>query len=65
MRRANVLGLGLIGGSLALALTKCGFYVTGSDENLQTAMQEQHIPFAAQNRFLAKLAPMDRGVLQK
>ena len=38
MRRANVLGLGLIGGSLALALTKCGFYVTGSDENLQTTM---------------------------
>lgn len=38
MRRANVLGLGLIGGSLALALTKNGFYVTGSDENLQTTM---------------------------
>lgn len=36
-RRANVLGLGLIGGSLALALVKNGFHVTGSDENIQTA----------------------------
>lgn len=34
-------------------------------ENLQRAMQEQTIPFAAQNRLLAKLAPMDRAVLQK
>ena len=34
-------------------------------ENLQRAMQEQGIPFAAQNRLLAKLAPMDRAVLQK
>ena len=34
-------------------------------ENLQAAMHEHHIPFAAQNRFLAKLAPMDRAVLQK
>ena len=34
-------------------------------ENLQTAMQEHRIPFAAQNRLLAKLAPMDRAVLQK
>ena len=30
-RRANVLGLGLIGGSLALALAKHGFSVSGSD----------------------------------
>lgn len=34
-------------------------------ENLQRAMREQTIPFAAQNRLLAKLAPMDRAVLQK
>lgn len=34
-------------------------------ENLQMAMKEHRIPFAAQNRFLAKLAPMDRAVLQK
>ncbi|MFM9171460.1 MAG: prephenate dehydrogenase/arogenate dehydrogenase family protein, partial [Acidimicrobiaceae bacterium] len=32
-RRANVLGLGLIGGSLALALAKHGFVVSGSDAN--------------------------------
>ena len=37
MRRANVLGLGLIGGSLALALAKYGFLVSGTDENAQTA----------------------------
>lgn len=34
-------------------------------ENLQKAMQEQRIPFGAQNRLLAKLAPMERAVLQK
>ncbi len=32
-RRANVFGLGLIGGSLALALAKHGFIVSGSDAN--------------------------------
>ena len=37
MRRANVLGLGLIGGSLALALKKNGFHVSGSDENIETS----------------------------
>ena len=37
MRRANILGLGLIGGSLALALAKNGFLVSGTDENAQTA----------------------------
>ena len=37
MRRANVLGLGLIGGSLALALKKNGFQVSGSDENSETS----------------------------
>ncbi len=34
-------------------------------ENLQLAMKERRIPFAAQNRLLAKLAPMDKAVLQK
>ncbi|MFM8854045.1 MAG: prephenate dehydrogenase/arogenate dehydrogenase family protein, partial [Acidimicrobiaceae bacterium] len=34
-RRANVLGLGLIGGSLALALAKHGFVVSGSDANIE------------------------------
>ena len=32
-------------------------------ENLQTAMREANVPFAAQNRFLAKLAPMERDVV--
>lgn len=38
-RRANVLGLGLIGGSLALALTKNGFSVFGTDSNEATSKQ--------------------------
>ena len=32
-------------------------------ENLQQAMRESKIPFSAQNRLLAKLAPMDRDVV--
>ena len=31
-------------------------------ENLQAAMREARVPFAAQNRLLAKLAPMSREV---
>ena len=34
-------------------------------ENLQQAMREQKIPFAAQNRFLAKLAPMSKDVITR
>ena len=34
-------------------------------ENLQRAMREGHVPFAAQNRLLAKLAPMDRTVTER
>ena len=34
-------------------------------ENLQRAMREQGVPFAAQNRFLAKLAPMSRDVVTR
>lgn len=34
-------------------------------ENLQSAMQAEGVPFAAQNRFLAKLAPMKRDVVQR
>lgn len=37
LRRANVLGLGLIGGSLALALAKNGFSISGTDANEATA----------------------------
>jgi hemoglobin len=34
-------------------------------ENLQRAMREAHVSFAAQNRLLAKLAPMDRDVTER
>lgn len=32
-------------------------------ENLQQAMRENGVPFSAQNRLLAKLAPMERNVV--
>ncbi|PZT91824.1 MAG: group 1 truncated hemoglobin [Citromicrobium sp.] len=34
-------------------------------ENLQRAMREQGVPFAAQNRFLAKLAPMSGKIIER
>lgn len=34
-------------------------------ENLQAAMGEEGVPFAAQNRFLAKLAPMSGDVIER
>lgn len=34
-------------------------------ENLQTAMREEGVGFRAQNRFLAKLAPMSRDVIER
>lgn len=34
-------------------------------EDLQRAMREAHVPFGAQNRLLAKLAPMDRAVTER
>ena len=34
-------------------------------ENLQRAMRESNVPFAAQNRFLAKLAPQTRDVVTR
>ena len=34
-------------------------------ENLQVAMREADVPFAAQNRLLAKLAPMSRDVIER
>ena len=44
--------------------------VTKSDlnalvENLQAAMREANVPFAAQNQLLAKLAPMSRHVVTR
>jgi hemoglobin len=32
-------------------------------ENLQIAMDKEHVPFRAQNKLLAKLAPMERQVV--
>lgn len=34
-------------------------------ENLQAAMRAQRVPFSAQNRLLAKLAPMHRDVVER
>ena len=34
-------------------------------ENLQTAMREEGVGFAAQNRFLAKLAPMSDEIVER
>jgi hemoglobin len=34
-------------------------------ENLQAAMQREGVAFAAQNRFLAKLAPMKREIVER
>lgn len=47
-----------------------GMGVTRADmnalvENLQAAMREAHVPFAAQNRLLAKLAPMSGKVIER
>jgi hemoglobin len=47
-----------------------GLGVTRSDmnalvENLQAAMGEADVPFAAQNKLLARLAPMSRDVIER
>ena len=47
-----------------------GLGVTRADmnalvENLQAAMREAEVPFAAQNKLLAKLAPMSRQVVER
>jgi hemoglobin len=34
-------------------------------ENLQAAMREAAVPFAAQNRLLAKLAPMSKNIVDR
>lgn len=34
-------------------------------EDLQAAMRRERVPFRAQNRFLAKLAPMKRDVVER
>lgn len=53
-----------------MATAHAAMGVTRSDlnalvENLQQAMREQGVPFAAQNRFLAKLAPMSGDVVTR
>ena len=39
--------------------------MTALVENLQAAMRAEHVGFAAQNRLLAKLAPMYRQVVER
>lgn len=61
-------GCDYTGRDMASAHAEMG--VTRSDmnalvENLQTAMGEAGVPFAAQNRLLAKLAPMSREVVTR
>jgi prephenate dehydrogenase len=41
-RRANVIGLGLIGGSIALALREAGWRVSGDDVDLSRIEEAQH-----------------------
>lgn len=53
-----------------MAAAHAGMGVTRRDlnalvENLQQAMREEDVPFAAQNRFLAKLAPMSKDVVER
>lgn len=53
-----------------MAAAHAGMGVTRRDlnalvENLQQAMREGDVPFAAQNRFLAKLAPMSKDVVER
>lgn len=46
-----------------LALTKADF--NALVEDLQFAMEDQKVPFAVQNRFLALLAPMHRDIITR
>lgn len=46
-----------------LGFTQADF--TALVEDLQAAMDRQNIPFRAQNRLLAKLAPMHRDIVEK
>ncbi len=47
----------------AMGLTKAD--LNALVENLQRAMREAGVPFAAQNRLLSKLAPMSRDVIER
>jgi hemoglobin len=46
---------------MGLTTADMGFLV----ENLQTEMSKEGVPFAAQNRLLAKLAPLKRTVVER
>lgn len=46
-----------------LAITRANF--NALVEDLQTAMNRRGIPFSAQNRLLAKLAPMHREIIER
>jgi hemoglobin len=46
-----------------LGIDHAGFYALVED--LQTAMNKHKVPFRAQNKLLAKLAPMNRAVVTK
>ena len=39
--------------------------LTALVENLQRAMNEADVPFAAQNKLLSKLAPMSKKVIER
>jgi hemoglobin len=65
-----ILGAGCSYSGRDMKTTHKGLGTTRADlnalvENLQRAMREGHVPFAAQNRLLAKLAPMDRAVTER
>lgn len=74
-RRASVVGLGLIGGSIGLALRRAGWFVTGSDRNERTAARAAQVgavdavgaDHAAEVTFIATpvsaVAPLARAVL--
>ncbi len=65
-----ILGAGCSYSGRDMKATHKGLGTTRADlnalvENLQHAMRDAHVPFHAQNRLLAKLAPMDRSVTER
>ena len=53
-----------------MVATHRGLHLTNADfnalvEDLQNAMDKQDIPFPTQNRFLARLAPMQRQIVSR
>lgn len=56
-------GLDMIAAHEELAITRADF--NALVENLQTAMSRNGVPFRAQNKLLAKLAPMHRDIVTR